>query len=160
MSHFLESNLILHSDLVVQTIENGISLFQDSLSLLWIFGFRHYFGDLDRFIKKGQQQAPYFVYDFFSFYQRIIQTLDSRMIDFWFKEFYNFTKISFSIVKLFERAFLFQYKNKKTYEVVPTYWFALTLDPYSCERNKKFLFSSSSILYSFLYSKRCRTLVK
>lgn len=159
MSHFLELILILHSDLVVQTIEKGISLFQDSLSLLWIFGFRHYFGDLDRFIKKGQQQAPYFVYDLFSFYQIIIQTLDSRMIDFWFKEFYNFTKISFSIVKLLEGLF-FQYQNKKTYEVVPTYWFALTLDPYSCERNQNFLFSSSSILYSFLYSKRCRTLVK
>lgn len=107
---------------------------------------------LNRFIKKGQQQAPYFVYDFFSFYQRIIQTLDSRMIDFLFKEFYNFKKIS--IVKLLERTFFFQYKNKKTYEVVPTYWFALTLDPYSCERNKHFLFSSSSILYSFLYSKK------
>jgi len=45
----LESILILQFDLVFQTIENRISFFQDSLSLLWIFRFRHDFGDLESF---------------------------------------------------------------------------------------------------------------
>ena len=107
---------------------------------------------LNRFIKKGQQQTPFFVYDLFSFYTKNHQnawfTHDRLLI----QRILQFSENFLFHCKIAWKDFFFQYK--KTYEVVPTYWFALTLDPYSYERNKNFLFSSSSILYSFLYSKK------
>jgi hypothetical protein len=75
----LESIFIPHSDLVGETIENGISLFQDLYLCLESLGL-----DITSVIFKSFQNGsniPFFV---ISFYQRIIRMVDSCVIHFTF----------------------------------------------------------------------------
>jgi len=85
----LESIWILHSDLVVETIENGISLFQDPLSLLY---FESLGLDITSVIlNRFKMAATYPFCDFFL--SKNHRTIDSRVLHFWSKEFYQFQQI-------------------------------------------------------------------
>ena len=74
----LESIWILHSDLVVETIENGISLFQDPLSLLY---FESLGLDITSVIlNRFKMAATYPFCDFFL--SKNHRTIDSRVLHF------------------------------------------------------------------------------
>lgn len=66
------------------------------------------------------------------------------------KNLFNSTKPNHILI--FETCsnwILFFYIEKYAYEVIPTYWLALTLDSCPRERNQYFIFYSSSTLYLF-----------
>lgn len=94
---------------------NGISLFWDPLSLPWIVGFRHYFGDLESF--QNSSNIPFWG---ISFYQRIIRMVDSCVIHFWFdrKSFTNSLLLNLKLAWIGLFQFLYR---KFTYKVVPIY---------------------------------------
>lgn len=84
LSHF-KFIFIPHSDPIVETIENNVSLFRNPLSLLCgIIGFRHYFGDPYLF-SKWQQHT----FLFFSFYGKIIRMIISLWYTLDRKSFMN-----------------------------------------------------------------------
>lgn len=112
------------------TIRKGISLLRKSLSFFfWIIGFRHYFVDFESF-QKWQQHAFLL---FFSIKKRnhTNSGLPAIYIIFIFsKKSYQFQQKTFlwdlKLVLFWSFRFICQ---RYTYEVVPTYWLTLTLDP-------------------------------
>lgn len=91
LSH-LKSIFIPHSDPIIETIENSVSLFRNPLSLLCeIIGFRHYFRDPYSF--QNGSNIPFLFLSVISFYINRIRTIDSLVIYFWLKRFYQFRKV-------------------------------------------------------------------
>lgn len=81
-----------------------------------------------------------------------------RLIPTWYtlyrKSFINYKKFSFWIGNL--KTFRFQYR-RYTYEVVPIYWLALTLDPCPWEMNQYFLLELHHGLFTLQPNKKKRS---
>ena len=122
----LESILFLpHSDLVVETIENGVSLFRYPLFYLC---FESLGLDITSVILNCFKRVATYLLLF-----RSMETIDSPVIHFWSELVKLFRQIHFTFFFLLVRTWSFQFLYRRyTYEVVPTYWLALTLDPSLC----------------------------
>lgn len=106
--HFLS----LNSDLIIETIEKVFPCSRILYLCLESLGLDIISVIFNRF--KNGSNKPLFV---ISFCERIIRTVDSCMIHFWSKEFYQFKKIFFlhwKIVRIGSFRFLYQ---KYIYEV-------------------------------------------
>lgn len=146
----LESILILKYDLVVETIENGISLFQDLYLCLESLGL-----DITSVIFKSFQNGsniPFFV---ISFYQRIVWMVDSYVIHFTFNLIKRVlpipTKLTFQFYRIGSFRFIYL---KYTYEVVPIYWSILTLDSCPWEINQYVLLEIHRVLFTWQHSQK------
>jgi hypothetical protein len=139
-----------HSDLIVETIENGISLFQDPFYLCLESLGLDITSVIFRF-QKWRQHAPFC--DFF---------LSKNHTNNWFlhdtlfhrKSFTNSNKLSFWISKLLESDSFNLYIENILTKFVTTYWLVLTLDPCPCEMNKYFLLKLHHVLFTLHPNKK------
>ena len=119
------------------------------LSLPWIVGFRHYFGDLS--FSKMAATHPFL--RFFS-----IKESYEQLIPAWYtfhrKSFTNSNKLSFWISKLLESDSFDLYIENILTKFVTTYWLVLTLDPCPCEMNKYFLLKLHHVLFTLHPNKK------
>ena len=132
---------IFHSDPVVETIETVFPC-----SRILYLCFESLGLDITSVILNPLKMAATYLFLWFlSVKESYEPKIDSRVIHFWSKDFYQFQQIFLLDLKLARiGSFRFLYR-RYTYEVVPTYWLVLTLDP--CPEKWINTFYSSSIMY-------------
>ena len=122
-------------------------MFQDRLSLFWIIGFRHYFGDPESF--QNGSNIPFVIYLLSKNHVNAWFPCDTLLIEIVFPIPTKVSNPRRGFVQI--ESFKFLYR-RYAYKVVPTYWLILTLDPYLWKRNESFLLELHRVLFTLTHN--------